>query len=41
MPDKLNEQLLGKRTRDFDILKQAHIRDYTFSEVRGGIKGEK
>ena len=22
-------------------MKQAHIRDYTFSEVRGGIKGEK
>ena len=40
MPESLNASLLGKRTRDHEIRKQTHCRDYTFSEVVGGTKGE-
>lgn len=41
MSEEVQTKLLGKRTRDYEIMKQAHVRDYTFSEVRGGVKGEK
>lgn len=40
MPESLNTTLLGKRTPDHEIIKQTHCRDYTFSEVVGGTKGE-
>jgi hypothetical protein len=42
VPATLQSQLLGKRSkRDYDIIQEKHLRDYTFSEVRGGTKGEK
>lgn len=42
VPATLYPQLLGKRSnRDYDIIQETHLRDYTFSEVRGGTKGEK
>ncbi len=41
MPAELATSLLGKRKRNFDIIKYEHLRDYTFNEVKGGLKGEK
>lgn len=42
LPSAALEKLLGKRTqRDFDVIKSQHHRDYTFTEVKGGMKGEK
>lgn len=41
VPEQVAEKLLGKRSRNYDLIKESHIRDYTFSEVRGGTKGEK
>lgn len=41
VPSDVATQILGKRARDYDLIKESHIRDYTYSEVRGGTKGEK
>lgn len=41
VPSDVASQILGKRARNYDLIKESHIRDYTYSEVRGGTKGEK
>ena len=43
MPESVHQRLLGKRKRTLndDVIRQKHLRDYTFSEVKGGTKGER